>query len=352
MSIAEQVRTARAAAALFALPERAVVEVRGRDRVRFLQGQLTNDIAGLDPAQARSGCHSLVLTPQGRIVADLHVLARPDAFWLDTERAAVPALIARLEKYVIADDVQIADRSAEWARFGVEGPRTAELMAAAAGTSVDVEPDACTVVSVAGVEAVVAAFGWSGETALQLWVPAAAREIVLDVLDAAARRSGAVAAGPEALEVLRIEAGVPSFGAELGEGTLPAEARLVDCAVSFTKGCYTGQEIVARMQSRGRVGHLLVGLACAPGSAPPPLPGTALVRAGARVGEVTSAAHSPTVGPIALAFVRAAHAELGTCFDLEGGAVATVVALPFVTPAHAPDRASESAAAAQRIERD
>jgi folate-binding protein YgfZ len=331
LSVADEVRSARTTAALFTLEDRGVVEVRGRDRVRFLQGQLTNDVAGLDPAGARSGCHALVLTPQGRIVADLHVLARPDAIWLETDRAAVPALIARLAKYVIADDVAIADHSTAWVRFGVEGPRAAELAAAAAGVRIEPEPDACVAVPIAGVDAVVAAFGWSGEPALQWLVPAAARAAAATELEASARRSGAALASAEALEVLRIEAGIPRFGAELGEQTLPAEVHLVERAVSLTKGCYTGQEIVARMQSRGRVGHLLVGLSCVPASGSLPAPGTALWRAGSRVGEITSAACSPTAGAIALGFVRAAHAEPGTRFDLEDGTTTAIVPLPFVT---------------------
>lgn len=338
MSVTGAARSARTAAAVFVLEDRGVVEVRGSDRMRFLQGQLTNDVAGLDPGGARSGCHALVLTPQGRIVAELHVLAHPDTLWLETDRAAVPALIARLEKYVIADDVQIADRTDAWARFGVEGPRAAELVEAVAGAPVAIAPDACAALSVAGADAVVAAFGWSGERALQLFVPAASREDVARALAAAAERLGAVVAGAAALEILRVEAGVPRFGAELGEQTLPAEARLVESAVSFRKGCFTGQEVVARMQSRGRVGHLLVGLALPPAGEGAPGPGTALLRDGAKSGEITSVAFSPVAGPIALGFLRAAHAEPGSRCQLPNGSFVTVAALPFVPLGSAADR--------------
>ena len=134
------------------------------------------------------------------------------------------------------------------------------------------------------------------------------------------------------LEVLRIEAGRPRFGAELGEETLPAEVRLGESAVSFTKGCYTGQEVVARMASRGRVGHLLVGLALEAGDAPLPAPGTQLRREGTAVGEVTSSARSPEAGPIALGFVRAAHAGPGARLELASGGEARIVELPIVGP--------------------
>jgi len=328
---ADAVRAARSTAAVFRLAHRALLVVTGADRTRFLHGQLTNDVAGLDPAGPRSGCHALVLTAQGRIVGDLHVLARADAHWLETDAARAEAVKARLDKYVIADDVRIADASRAWARFGVEGPRARALVAAAApGTAVELEPDAWGPLRIAGAEGLVAAFGWSGEDALQLFVPAEAAEAAGQALREAAAGCGAAWGDEAALEVLRIEAGVPGLP-ELGsEETLPAEARLVERAVSFTKGCYTGQEVVARMHSRGRVGHLLVGIALAP-DAPLPAPGAPLHAAGAKQGELTSVARSAAAGPIALGFVRTAHAEPGTVLEVEGASV-RVVALPFVAP--------------------
>jgi folate-binding protein YgfZ len=327
----EALRTARETAAVFPLADRALLAVRGADRTRFLQGQLTNDVAALDPAGPRSGCHALLLTAQGRIVADLHVLARPDAFWLETDAACAAASVARLEKYVIADDVRIDDRSDAWARFAVEGPRARALVAAAApGARLDLVPDAWAPLAIAGVEGVAAAFGWSGEDALQLFVPAGSRETVARTLGEAARALAGAWGDAGDLEVLRVEAGIPRAGAELGEGVLPAEARLVERAVSFTKGCYTGQEVVARMHSRARVGHLLVGVAF-PSEAAPPAPGTPLLDEGVEVGELTSAARSPRVGAIGLGFVRAARAEPGRALTC-GGATARIAELPFVTP--------------------
>lgn len=328
---ADALRAARSTAAVFPLAHRALLVVTGADRTRFLHGQLTNDVAGLDPAGPRSGCHALVLTAQGRIVGDLRVLARAEAHWLETDAARAAAVKARLEKYVIADDVRIADASGAWARFGVEGPRARALVAAAApGAALDLEPDAWGPLPIAGVEGLVAAFGWSGEDALQLFVPAEAADAAARVLREAAAGCEAAWGDEAALEVLRIEAGVPGLPELGGEETLPAEARLVERAVSFTKGCYTGQEVVARMHSRGRVGHLLVGIALAP-DAPLPAPGAPLYAAGAKQGELTSVARSPAAGPIALGFVRTAHAEPGTVLEAEGVRV-RVVALPFVAP--------------------
>lgn len=323
-------RAARTGVAIFPLATRALLAVSGADRVRFLQGQLTNDVAGLDPAGPRSGCHALVLTPQGRIVADLHVLARSDELWLETAAARAAAVLARLAKYVIADDVRIADLGAGWARFSIEGPRAHALLAAAApGAALDLLPDAWAPLRIAGVEALVAAFGWSGEPAFQLFVPHAAEAGAREALREAGAKAGAAWGDPAALDVLRVEAGVPAAGAELGEEVLPAEARLVERTVSFTKGCYTGQEVVARMHSRARVGHLLVGLALVPeADASLPAPGAALLLAGAKVGELTSVARSPAAGAIALGYLRAAHAEPDTELAYEGGR-ARVAALPF-----------------------
>ena len=328
----DALQAARASAAVFPLVDRALLEVRGADRTRFLQGQLTNDVVALDPAGPRSGCHALVLTAQGRIVADLHVLAHPEAFWLETEAARAAAAVARLVKYVIADDVRIADRSDGWARFAVEGPRARALVAAAAPQArLDLVPDAWTSLAIAGADGVAAAFGWSGEDALQLFVPAETREAAARALGEAAREVGGAWGEPADLEVLRVEAGIPRAGAELGEEVLPAEARLVERTVSFTKGCYTGQEVVARMHSRARVGHLLVGIAFPPEAAALPAPGTPLLDGGAKVGELTSVARSPRAGAIGLAFVRAAQAAPGrelTC----GGVPARIAELPFVPP--------------------
>jgi folate-binding protein YgfZ len=140
---------------------------------------------------------------------------------------------------------------------------------------------------------------------------------------------GAVAIDAAALDVLRVEAGHPRAGAEIGPDTLPAELRLEERAISFSKGCYTGQEIVARMASRGRVGHLLVGLAF--DAVAPPAAGSALRAGVARVGEITSVARSPRAGAIALGIVRKGFDAPGSVLDADGVS-ARVVALPFVTP--------------------
>jgi len=320
--VARGVAAARQVAALFELPGRAVVEVSGGDRERWLDGMVSNQIVGLSPEGPRSGCYATLLTPKGRIVADLHVIARPDHYWLDVDAAARDAVLERLDRYLIADDVTLTGRD-DVARIGIEGPRSADWLAAA---GVDGEPppaDGAREVELAGVPVVVATYGWSGEPALQLFVPADRAGAVLAALRERAPEGGEPAAGAEALEVLRIEAGVPRLFAELDEEVFPAEARLDARAVSTTKGCYTGQEIVARLRSRGHVNHLLVGLRF---EGEPPAVDTDLYADGKRTGEVTSVCRSPAAGPIGLGYVRVQHAEPGTA--LRAGEATAIVEAP------------------------
>ncbi|MDH3212480.1 MAG: aminomethyl transferase family protein [Myxococcales bacterium] len=326
MKALEQAAAVRRGAGLFRIAHRGLVAVEGADRVRWLDGMVSNDVAALAEGPERSGCQALLLTRQGRIVADLQVLWREAALWLDTESGAVAALMERLERHIIADAVTLADRSGAFARLGLEGPAVPAILERALEAPLSLAPDACADVRLAGVPGVAAAYGWSGEAAFQLFVPAEAGESVAAALGEAGAAEGLVEAEAEALEILRIEAGRPRLGADLDESVLPAEAGL-ERAISTLKGCYTGQEVVARLASQGQVAHQLVGLSS---EGPALLAVGSAVRAGEqRIGEVTSACLSPVAGAIALAYVRRSHADPGTEVSA-GGATARVVALPFV----------------------
>ena len=231
---------------------------------------VSNDVARLAPGAASSGCHALLLTAQGRILADLHVLAREDELWLELARDALPEVSKHLERYVISDDVALSDESSAWRRFALEGPRAPALLARVAGAPVAIAPDSGVELSVAAATVVACAWGWSGEAAYQLFVPSAEADAVARAF-ADAGGADLEPGDAEVLEVLRIEAGTPRQGAELGPDVLPAETGLVGRAVSLSKGCYTGQEIVARMESRGAASHRLVGLRFdAPDAGDPP----------------------------------------------------------------------------------
>lgn len=329
------VRSGRAALCLLGAPEdtwgaRAVIEVTGSDAPRWLDGMISNDVTELSAGGERSGCYATLLTPKGRIIADLHVLARDDGYWLEIARSRAADLIAALDRYIIADDVKLADRTADFLRVGVEGAGTETLLEAASGKPLAaLAADSWTDLEIGGVSVIAARYGWSGEDALQLFGAASEGLALVEALRASAPAGQLVDCSMEALEILRIEAGTPLLGPDLDETVFPDEARL-DRAISRTKGCYTGQEIVARVHSRGAVNHLLVGLRFA--SDLPPAVDTELVADERKTGEITSACVSPSAGAIGLGYVRREHAEPGTML-VAAGVRAEVAELPLVPPA-------------------
>jgi len=306
---------------------RSVIQVVGSDRARWLNSMITNEVSSLAPGPTNSGRYAALLTPKGRIVADLQVLERGDAYWLDVDSGAVALVVETLGRYIVADDVELVDRSADFDRLGVEGPAAFDVASGLAPGLELLEPDACADIDLGGSALTVARFGWSGEAALQFFVPAGSGSQLADRLIGAGASAGLVEADEEVLETLRIEAGIPRFGAELDESVLPAEVGL-ERAIAVDKGCYTGQEVVERMRSRGQASHRLVGLVAA--GEEPFVPGDSLSTGGKTIGEVTSACRSEGIGSIALAFVRRAFAEPGTRIEV-AGREASVVALPFVT---------------------
>ncbi len=325
MTPGESVQAVRRGAGLFALEGRGVLAVGGEDRVRWAQGMLSADVAALEAQGPGAGCYALLLTAQGRVVADFHVLLRAEDLWWETERFAIPEAIARLEKFVIADDVLLLDRSGELARLAIEGPGAPSILEGLAGQVL--RPDAWEEVGVGGVSCMAAAYGLAGGPGFQVLVPVEDAASVHTRLLELGAEAGLVEACAEAFEILRIEAGVPWLGRDLDESVLPDEAGL-DHAVSTTKGCYTGQEVVARMRSRGRISHRFVGLR---GEAAEPLSvGADVLADGRRIGEVTSATVSPSAGPIALAYLRVPHDAVGTAVEVEG-IRAQVAQLPFVS---------------------
>jgi folate-binding protein YgfZ len=336
VTLEQTLAATRGAAALFDMRDRGLIEVRGGDRVRWLDGMISGDVPALEAEGSGSGCYATLLTNRGAIIADLHVARWDETFWLECARGAVARVRETLERYVIADDVELSDRSDDHFVLGLEGPEAATILAAAAGEhAAPPAADRWAAVRIGDCEVVVGAFGWSGEPAFQLRLAPDDRATVEAALDASAPGGVLVRGDRDALEVLRVEAGIPALGAELDEDVLPPEARL-ERAVSTTKGCYVGQEIVARLRSRGQVNHLLVGFRLdvpAAGGAPPAV-GTRVSVGGRPTGELTSVVRSPGEGWIALGYVRREHAEPGTRVELES-ARAEVAALPFVAPAAA-----------------
>jgi len=306
-----QYRQLREECGLLDRSERGKVAVAGPDAAEYLQGQLTNDTEALEPGD---GLYSALLDRKGHMQSDMRVLRPgegPD-LWLDTEAVALPAVLRHLTMYSIGRDVAVADVSAERAILSLIGPRSAEL----AGTAVLPE-NACQETAVAGVECVAV----GTQEGIDLLVAAGEAER----LRAALLEAGAVAISAEAAEIRRVELGVPRFGAEMGSETMPAEAGIVERAVSFTKGCYIGQETVARLHYKGRPNRHLRGLRLSS----PASPGAPLLLGDKEVGTLGSATVSPALGPIGLAILRR-EAEPGAELAVgEDGVTAEVTSLPF-----------------------
>jgi aminomethyltransferase len=292
----------RNGAAWWDVSPRCRIVARGRDRARLLHNLTSNEVKKMTPGQ---GCYAFLLNPQGRIQADLTLLCHAEHFLIDTEpelREKVPQLI---RKYIIADQVELEDVSEATGAVAVEGPGAAEILrrigASAPETAYAHE---------AWDDATVAAVSVTGQPGFRIYSDAAWKQAIAERIAAA----GAVAASEEDVRTVRIENGRPRYGEDIRETTLPQETQQMH-AVSFTKGCYLGQEIVERIRAQGHVNKKLVRLR----GGGPLAAGTKLTANGAEAGEITSAA-----GAAALAYVRTNFAEAGT--ELDAGGVAARVA--------------------------
>ncbi|HEX4668754.1 MAG TPA: folate-binding protein [Solirubrobacterales bacterium] len=284
--------------------------VSGADAAEYLQGQLTSDVEALEVGD---GQYAALLDRKGHMQADMRVL-RPtaDEVWLDTEPEALAAARRHLEMYSIGREVKVVDVSEERTILSLIGPRSVEI-----GGTAALPLNACETTTVAGVECLTVGTA----TGIDLIAAAAHGERLRDALLAA----GAVEVSAQAAEILRIESGTPRFGAEMGTETMPAEAGIVEDAVSFTKGCYIGQETVARLHYKGRPNRHLRGLRLSA----PAEPGAALRLGEKEVGKLGGSTVSPPLGPIGLAILRR-EAEPGAELAVgEDGVTARVVDLPF-----------------------
>jgi folate-binding protein YgfZ len=290
--------------------ERGFLDVLGPDAAEYLQGQLTNDVESVAVGE---GQYAALLDRKGHMQTDMRLIRVGEgAILIDLEPAAKDQALRHLTMYSVGRDVQVADASEERALISLIGPRAAEVAATA-----PLPEFANEATQIAGVDVVAV----GTREGIDLLFPAAERDRLVGALTEA----GAVEVSPEAVEIVRVEAGVPRFGAEMDTGTMPAEASIVDDAVSFTKGCYIGQETVARLHYKGKPNRHLRGLKLSAAATP----GAALRLGEKEVGTLGGAVVSPALGPIGLAIVRR-EAEPGTELTVgEDGVTAEVVALPF-----------------------
>src|SRR4051794_27973491 len=293
--------------ALLDRSDRGKLALTGGEAKTFLAGQITNDVEGLTPGH---GVYAALLTHKGKMRGDLRVLDLGDELWLDTERVALQALFDTIRRSKIGYDVELHKRTLQQALFSLLGPAAREIAGAdAAGLGTEEHDNArgdlgVLVTTDLGVDVICAA-----EDA----EPVRAKLV----------EAGAVAIDEAGAEVVRVERGRPRYGLDLDETVIPQEAGLNERAVSFTKGCYVGQETVARLYYRGKPNRRLRGIRLSA-----PAPAGAPLRLGEKtVGTLGSSVVSPVYGPIGLAIVRR-EAEDGATVDVDG-APALIVDIPF-----------------------
>ena len=302
----------RTGAAIGAISPRRQIAVAGEDRASYLQGLLTNDIQALT---AGRGCYAAWLTPQGRMLTDMHVLESGTMILLDVPADTVDAIVARLDQFIFTEDVRVESLAESLSGVWLHGPLAGDVIARAIGVSGLVTLGTWPNYQLAPFEfdghpATVVRMDQIGVPGYCVYIERAHESSLLEELE----KAGAVVVLPAALEAARIEAGYPVFGFDMTDDTIPLEAGIEERAISMSKGCYVGQEIILRVLHRGhgRVVRKLVGLRIegAP-DAVAPLRGARLRAADRDVGSITSAAISPRLGVIALAYVHRDFAVAG-----------------------------------------
>ncbi len=329
----DEYRAVRERAGLIDLSFRSQVRMTGEDRVGFLQGMISNDVKTLKPG---NGCAATLLTEQGRIVADLRVYALETCFLLDVDARIAEKFMATLERFIIADDVEMEDLGLTYTTLSLQGPLATQVLNAAAGSVALAKEFSHGEVTIANTPVRVIRVSDTGEEGYDLLVPAPQAASVWQHLLAIGAPLGLQPVGHAALNVLRIEAGVPWYGLDMDEGRIVLEVGF-EQAISFKKGCYLGQEVVERVTARGQVNRKLCGLIMH-GSELPEL-GEKLRHGMNEVGEVgevgwiTSVAYSPRLqSPIALGYVRREQWASGTQLriDRQGTPmIAELTTLPF-----------------------
>jgi folate-binding protein YgfZ len=315
--IPEYYQAATNSAALAEMDWFGTVKLSGSDRVTWLQGMVTNDVQKLQPG---TGCYAAHLTPQGKIVAQMHILADDDALWLSLERASIPNLLSAFDKLLIMEDVQVEDVSNDYSVLVVMGPKALAVIESWTGEPLNLTDkyahrcfeDCRVIVSDLGYE---------------VWAPRGKADNVLRFI----AHNGATAIDRGTWDVLRTELGIPVYGVDIDETTIMPE--IGEAGISYEKGCYIGQEVVAKVKYIGHINRRFAGLTF-PGAELPQL--KSVIRKGGRdVGYVTTALFSPALNkPIALGFVsRAAYAP-GTEVEVVSGdrvLRGSVVELPFIS---------------------
>lgn len=323
----------RESAGVLDLSFRGRICLMGNDRARFLHGQITNDIKKLRPGE---GCYAALTTAKGKMESDLNVFSLQDELLLDFEPGLTEKISQRLEKFIVSDDVQIADAAPHYGLLSVQGPKAAQVISAVGLANEGGLEKERSIVKISDPtlgEIYLANLPRIGTNGFDIFVPTQSLGAAADKLIAAAKSIGGRLCGWTAFETARIEAGVPRYGVDMSEANLPIECG-IDHAMSFNKGCYIGQEVLNRVHTMGHVTKELRGLRLTDDLKTLPHSGDKLFHEGKEIGYLTSAVKSPALkANIALSYVRREANQIGTELVLktvDGDSPAKIVELPFV----------------------
>src|SRR5580704_2337168 len=333
-AFAEEHRAAREAVGIFDTNWHTIIELSGPDRVRYLNAVVSNDVKSLGEGR---GTLALLLNPQGRVLAELEIYALQEKLLVLSDASVRERTVATLDKFIIMDDVTLSDVTEQFGSLAIEGPRAGTVIAEACGLALEgFSEHAIAAVEIDGGACHLIRHSHFGFPGAEIIAPREHLGLLWKNLRASVVAQHGAAIGMRAVNSLRLEAGIPWFPDDFNDTVIPHEAALEATHISFTKGCYTGQEIVERVRSRGQVNRRRVQMKFS--SADPPAPLTRLrARDGKdksaesqaaqtapaeskEVGIITSSASSPAANAaIGMAYVRREHDAPGTILDFNGG---------------------------------
>ena len=304
---------------------RGRLAVKGSDRVEFLNGMVTNDIQNLAEQQ---GCYAVITDTKAKMVSDCRIVALPNQLLLDLEPGMIKKVHDHLDRYIIASDVILENLTESWGLLSLDGPESTDILTKTLKLDqLPKEEYSSRAVKVDGFDLLCVRNEITGEIGYDLYIQAAGMTMLFEKLKAI----GARLVGWTALETLRIESGIPRYGLDMDESHFPMEAQLNQRAISETKGCYIGQETIARALAQGKMNRFLVGLEVK--GEVIPQKDQAIMKADRAIGKITSAVQSPTLGKtIALGYVHRNFSKAGNDVSIiieDQPIDATVTSLPF-----------------------